>query len=379
MHLPPVASLPWLLPFVPLIRLAWRGRHPALADAPTASGTLVSIVIPARNESANIETVLRSVLGTAYAPLEIIVVDDRSLDDTAAKVERIAREDPRVRLVRGAELPAGWYGKPWACVQGFRLARGELLLFTDADTRHAPALLGHAVGALEREPADLVTILPTQLCLTLAERLVMPQLFFLLSARYHPDRVNHARTAADVIANGQFILVRRDAYTAVGTHETVKHEVAEDLALGQEFWRRGKRIHLAYADQLMQTRMYTSLHQLVEGWSKNLYLGARRAYIDHPLRRRLAPAGVLLGFLFWLIPPLALAAAAAWPALFAPAAWAAAFSLLFWMIVTGGMGIPFAYGLLYPIGALLASWIAARSIVRGAARVEWKGRVYGRR
>ena len=379
MHLPPIASLPWLLPFIPLIRLAWHGRRPALADAPQASGALVSVVIPARNESQNIEPVLRSVLETTYSPLEVIVVDDRSTDDTAAKTDGIVRKDARMRLVRGAELPTGWYGKPWACVQGFRAARGDLILFTDADTRHAPSLIGHAVGALQQGHADLVTILPTQICLTLAERLVMPQLFFLLGARYHPDRVNHARVAADVIANGQFILVRRDAYTAVGTHETVKHEVAEDLALAQEFWRRGKKLHLAYAQELMRTRMYTSLAQLVEGWSKNLYLGARRAYIDEPLRRRLAPAGVLLGFGFWLVPPLALAAGYLWPAVLAPAAWAVAFSAVFWMIVTGGMGIPFAYGILYPAGAVLASWIALRSIIRGGERVEWKGRVYGRR
>ena len=377
MQLPPVAALPWLVPFIPLIRLALRGRRPALAEAPEATGTLVSVVIPARNESGNIEPLLRSVLTSRYAPIEVIVVDDRSTDDTAAIVERIARSDPRVRLLHGADLPAGWYGKPWACLQGFRAAGGTFIIFTDADTRHEPALLGHAVGTLERERADLVTILPTQVCLTLGERLVMPQLFSLLGAQYPPDRVNHARTAADVIANGQFILVRRDAYLEVGTHEVVRHEVAEDLALGQEFWRRGKKLYLAHAEELMQTRMYTDLGQLVEGWSKNLYLGARRAYADDPLRRGLAPFGVLLGFLFWLLPPLALAASLAWPALAGPAAWATGFSALFWVLVTAGMDIPFAYGLLYPVGAALAAWIALRSIVRGRTRVEWKGRVYG--
>ena len=379
MYLPPVASLPWLVPFIPLLRLAWRGRRPALAEAPERSGTLVSVVIPARNESANITTVLRSILASRYAPLEVIVVDDRSGDDTAAIVERIAEEDTRLRLVRGADLPAGWFGKSWACVQGFRAARGDLILFTDADTEHAPDLLGHAVGALEQERADLVTILPTQVCLTLSERLVMPQLFFLLGAQYSPDRVNHARAAADVIANGQFILVRREAYLEVGTHEVVRQEVAEDLALGQEFWRRGKKLHLAHAEELMRTRMYTGLGSLIEGWSKNLYLGARRAYADDPLRRTLAPTGVLLGFVFWLIPPLALAAAPLWPALLWPAVWACGSSAVFWMIVTTGMEIPFAYGILYPAGAALAAWIALRSIVRGRSRVEWRGRVYGER
>lgn len=342
-----------------------------------ATGTLASVVIPARNESANITMVLRSVLASHYTPLEVIVVDDRSTDDTAVIVERIAATDPRVHLIRGADLPAGWFGKSWACVHGFRAARGDLILFTDADTQHAPDLLGHAVGALEQEHADLVTILPMQVCLTLAERLVMPQLFFLLGAQYSPDRVNHARTAADVIANGQFILVRRQAYLDVGTHEVVRQEVAEDLALGQEFWRRGKKIHLAHAEELMRTRMYTGLGPLIEGWSKNLYLGARRAYADDPFRRALAPTGVLLGFVFWLIPPLALAAATLWPALLWPALWGCGASTVFWMIIAAGMEIPFAYGALYPAGAALAAWIALRSIWRGRTRVEWRGRVYG--
>ncbi|MGH7532238.1 MAG: glycosyltransferase family 2 protein, partial [Gemmatimonadales bacterium] len=130
MPFPPVAALPWLVPFIPLIRLALRGRHPALADAPPSAGTLVSVVIPARNESANIETVLRSVLGSRYAPLEVIVVDDRSTDDTALIVERVAGTDARVHLLRGVDLPPGWFGKSWACVQGFRAAQGALILFT---------------------------------------------------------------------------------------------------------------------------------------------------------------------------------------------------------------------------------------------------------
>lgn len=377
MLLPPLSSFPWLLPFLPLLRLALQGRRPALADAPETSGILVSIVIPARNESSNIETVIRSILSSRYASFELIVVDDRSTDGTAELVERLAREEPHIRLIRGAELPAGWFGKPWACVQGYRAARGDLILFTDADTRHEPALLGHAVGALEGEKADLVSVLPTQLCVTWAERLVMPQLFLLLGAQYTPARVNHARSVGEVIANGQFILVRRAAYAAVGTHEAVKGEVAEDLALAQEFWKQGKKLHLAFATELMETRMYTGLRHLIEGWSKNLYLGARRAWEGHLVRRALAPFGVLLAFLFWLPPPFLLVMSLARPELLPMAAWATGFSLVFWGIVTAGMEIPVRYALLYPIGAAIAAWIALRSIVRGAGRIEWKGRVHG--
>ena len=138
-------------------------------------------------------------------------------------------------------------------------ARGDLLLFTDADTRHEPELLARAVGALRAERAELVTVAPRQRCETFWERLVMPQIWLLLGVRYHPAEVNRARRERDVIANGQFILVPRESYEAVGTHEVVRHEVAEDLALAQAFYRAGRRIHFAFAERLMETRMYQSL------------------------------------------------------------------------------------------------------------------------
>jgi len=181
-------ALPWLAPFAVLPRLA--NLRPNLSDSPTGSEGLVSVIIPARNESAVIETVVTSVLASAYQPIEVVVVDDRSTDDTAARVAELALRDSRLRLLPGQDLPPGWYGKPWACLQGYHSARGDLLLFTDADTRHAPELLGRAVGALRESGADLLTIAPQQRCETFWERIVMPQIWLLLGIRYHPDRVN---------------------------------------------------------------------------------------------------------------------------------------------------------------------------------------------
>ena len=267
----------------------------------------MTVVIPARNEAGAIERVAASVLASSYRPFDLIVVDDRSTDDTAAIVERLADADPRVRLVRGAPLPDGWYGKPWACAQGAQQASGALLLFTDADTRHEPDLLGRAVAALQRERADLVTVSPHQACVTFWERVIMPQIWLLLGLRYHPRRVNRARRERDVIANGQFILTTREAYTAVGTHAAVRHEVAGDLALAQTYLRHGRRLHFAFAERLMETRMYQSLPQLVEGWSKNIYLGGRRSFPGQPVLQALVPAMLVLALGFWLAPPLALA------------------------------------------------------------------------
>jgi chlorobactene glucosyltransferase len=367
--------LPWVLPFLTLPRLA--RRKPSLTDAPPISAGLVSVIIPARNESATIQTVVRSILASTYQPLELLVVDDRSTDDTASMVETLA--DARVRLIRGQELPEGWYGKPWACFQGYNAAQGDILLFTDADTRHEPALLGHAVGALIQEKAGLVTIAPRQRCLTFWERVVMPQIWFLLALRYAPTAVNRARQERDVIANGQFILTRREAYAAAGTHEAVRHEVAEDLALAQAFLRRGEKIHFAFAERLMETRMYHGLSHLIEGWSKNIYLGGRRSFPHDPLLQALVPVMLIVAMIYWLLPPLALLAAAIDPGLshLLPAALVATLlCTAFWMLICHGMQIPPIYGLAYPVGTLMALYIILRSTWRGRRRVEWRGRVY---
>jgi chlorobactene glucosyltransferase len=370
-------ALPWLAPFAALARLG--RRTPELSTAPAVTdGPLVSVVIPARNESRVIATVLGSVLESRYTALEIIVVDDRSTDDTAARVAGIAERDPRLRLIEGEPLPEGWFGKPWACVQGARAARGEILVFTDADTRHAPDLLPHAVGALQAESADLLTISPRQRCETFWERVVMPQIWFLLGVRYHPRAVNRARHARDVIANGQFIMVRRDAYDRVGTHAAVRGEVAEDLALAQAFFAAGLRSWFAFAESLMETRMYESLPHLVEGWSKNIYLGGRRSFPDEPVRRAMVPLALAASIVFWLLPPLVLAGALAgvWPSLAAAGAAATLLCVAFWMLMSFGMQIPAWYGLLYPLGAGVLLYVVARSTWRGSRRVEWRGRTY---
>ena len=335
-------GLLWALPFAGIAPLA--RRKPDVADAPPVDGIPASVIIPARNESATIATVVRSILASPYTPFEVIVVDDRSTDDTAAQVEALVATDSRLRLVRGAELPAGWLGKPWACHQGAEAATGRYLLFTDADTEHAPALLGHALGAMEHDRPDLLTLITQQDCLSFWERIVMPQIWVPLGFRYPPSRVNSATKPHELVANGQFILVRRDTYDAIGGHAAVRGEVVEDLALAQAFLRGGK----------------------------NLYLGARQSAGNRPLLRALAPWSLLLALLFWLVPLVALAAGVATSA----ATLAVIVSLLFWAMISFGMQIPAWYALGYPLGVVMAVGITLRSIWRGSRRVEWRGRTY---
>ncbi len=354
----------------------YAARRPRLAEyPPLARGPLVSVIVPARDEATNIEACMRSILASAYGPFELVVVDDRSSDGTAQIVERVAGEvsaGGRVRLVQGRELPDGWFGKQWAMVQGYRVARGELLVFTDADTRHHPELLGRAVQALESERVALVTVLSRQEMVTFWERLVQPHVLFVLAARVGDvRRVNRTRVEWDAIANGQFILTPRAAYETAGTHEAVKHSVVDDMALAQAYVRHHLDIFLTYGEEYMSTRMYSSLTGILEGWTKNLATGVPLAFPPWPGLRRAVPYVMWLPALLWIVPPV-LWALFGWT-------WAAAttvIALVLWLAVYRVAGAPLRYALLYPIGAAIVAFIMMRSALRGSRRVEWRGRTY---
>lgn len=371
----------WLIPLAYVLVLVlfvyrYATRGPRLdAYQPQLEGPFVSVILPARNEAANIERCVRSILATRYRSVEVIVVDDCSSDATPEIVDRLARTPEaagRLVLVRGLELPEGWVGKPWAVAQGYRVARGELLLFTDADTWHHPELLPRTVRALAEERVDLVSVLARQETLTFWERLVQPQVLLALAARVGDlRRINRTRIAWNAIASGAYMLTGRAAYERVGTHEAVKLTVAEDLALAQSYVRHHLDIFLTHGEQYQRVRMYQSLAQVVEGWSKNLALGVPLMFPPIPALRRAAPYVMWLPALWWIVPPL-LWALTGW-------AWAAAttaISLAIWTAVYRAEGAPVRYALLYPFGAAMVAYIMIRSALRGGGKVVWRGRRY---
>lgn len=373
-------ALPWMLlvGFTPVLLLR-RMRLSKFRPVPEDEAPLVSIIVPARDEAANISICLASLFNTAYPNYEIIVVDDGSVDGTGEIVRILAeRADGGVQLVEGKPLPDGWLGKPWACWQGAQRAKGELLLFTDADTRHEEMLLSRAVGALRERRADLLSVLPRQLMVGFWERLVLPQIFTLLTMRYYDlERINHTRNARDVIANGQFILVRRDAYDAVGGHEVLRDVVVEDQRLAQLIVRSGRRLFLAYAEDLLETRMYRSLAAIVEGWSKNLALGSREAA---PAALRPAVPWLAAAFLLgiWVLPPVLLLLSVITPIGGPIPGWSlavTALSLVFWLLIHNWMRVPVLFTFAYPVAAAIAAGLFVRSALRGD-RIAWKGREY---
>lgn len=374
-----VAALPWLA-IALVLPLIVRNR-PRLEEVPPADGDdrLVSIIVPARNEAENIGTCVATLLDSNYARREIIVVDDHSTDGTPDIVRILAkRGEGMVKLVESAPLPEGWVGKCWACWQGYQAARGDVLLFTDADTRHDEALLSHALGALNQSGAALVSVAPRQLMQGFWERTVLPHIFLLIYTRFRDlERVNRTRNPRDVIANGQFLLFPRAEYEALDGHRAVKGEVVEDLRLAQRVVQAGHRIYIARADRLMETRMYSSLSAIVEGWSKNLATGSRST-VDGWLRPVLPwLAGVLL-ILLWVVPPVLLGLAlfgfvdgglAPWASI------ATGASVVFWLIAYARMRVPVIHALMFPVGGLAAGLLFLRSAAGGGS-VGWKGRTY---
>ena len=242
----------------------------------------VSIIVPARNEEASLADCLRSLVAQSEVPqtsvsFEIIVVDDGSTDRT----REIAESFAGVRLISAPPLPPGWTGKNNAVAAGAAVARGEWLLFTDADTVHVAGSLARAVAEATREKADLLSYSPEQIVDSFAERIVMPVVFAELAMEYPPARVRDDNSGV-VAANGQYILVRREAYNHIRGHAAVAGEILEDVALARAFRRAGLRIYFRYGGDAVRTRMYRNWAQLRDGWTKNLALlfprPARRAF-----------------------------------------------------------------------------------------------------
>lgn len=234
----------------------------------------VSVIVPARNEEASLGACLQSLLSQAGSEHEIIVVDDASTDRT----REIAHSFAGVRVVEAAPLQAGFTGKCNALVCGARQARGRWLLFTDADTVHLPGSLAASLQEAERHQAALLSYSPGQEVKGFWEKAVMPVVFAELTRVYRTQDVNDPASPA-AAANGQYLLISREAYDAIGGHAAVMRSLLEDVELARAVKRSGRRIRFRYGGDRVRARMYRSFAQLREGWTKNLAL-----LFESPLR-----------------------------------------------------------------------------------------------
>lgn len=339
-----------------------------LPDASPSSSAGLSVVIAARNEADDLGPTLDALLAQNVDLPEVVVVDGRSTDGTAA----IARSrTPRVRTIEEPPLPEGWVGKNWACWNGSQATHGDWILFLDADVRLDPRAVSTVMHWARREEADLASI-GTQIEMGSPwERIVMPFYVQMVLTHLRSPRVNRPRSSA-AMANGQFLLVRRSAYEAVGGHAAVRDQIVEDVALAQRFRVQGCRMRLAYAPALARTRMYRNRKEMFEGLVKTVH-GTQYSTATQ--------LGRLVGlFGLFLLPLGLLPLGLLEGSVVLSAVGAFLYVALFGKHVAFARttGAPALYGLLYPVAVAYYLRLVGRSILQGTRNrtVGWKGREY---
>jgi hypothetical protein len=255
------------------------GEAEPLASRPTAVAAeipaLVSLLVPARNEEGNIEECVRSLAAAAPSGIEVLVLDDASEDATGARARRaLARAAAAGRVIAGRRLEPGWGGKAFACQQLADAASGEWLFFVDADVRIAPGGVARALRRARAIRVDLASFLPRYVGDHWGNRFVVPWLYYFLTALIPLPEIPRLRHPRLSVANGQAILVRRDAYRRLGGHAAVRDRVIEDVSLAIAAKRAGLRVALLDGHDWLRCEMYASTRGLVEGFAKSFHSAA---------------------------------------------------------------------------------------------------------
>jgi chlorobactene glucosyltransferase len=355
--------------------VAWpRGGASRRDAAPTGPPPRVSVLIPARNEETTIRQAVESAFSGTIAPLEVIVCDDASTDQTPALLEEMQSRWDNLRVIRGAPLPDGWIGKPHACYQLAQAATGDVLLFLDADTTLHAEGIERTLRLSEQWKADVVTVVPRQRTETLAERVVLPMLHVTYASWLPMMLVPWTRDPRFLAANGQVLAFKRSTYDAIGGFAAVRDEVVDDMAICRRAKQQGFRVVFGDGHKIAECRMYEGAAQVWTGFSKNLYEGIG----EHPL----ALVGVIGLYSGAFLAPwfLTAATAVAAPALLPWAALGVAFNLVQRTVqAVRHAQSPWAV-LLHPVGVVALLAIAVNSFRWSLTdRVEWSGRVYASR
>ncbi|HEX7697457.1 MAG TPA: glycosyltransferase, partial [Candidatus Acidoferrum sp.] len=239
------------------------------AAVPTAASGSVTAIVPARNEEAVIAACIVS-LGSQPEIGEILVVNDESSDGTASVVKSLMGRVPNLCLLEAGGLPDGWVGKNHALWVGVQQAKCVWLLFTDADAEHERNSASRALQVAQENNAALVSFSPEQITETWYEKALIPYIYLRLAKRFSYEKVNDPTSPA-AAANGQFLMMRRDVYDAIGGHSRVAGEVLEDVALAMRVKAAGHRIWFGSGNGIVRVRMYRSFQEMWQGWKKNLY------------------------------------------------------------------------------------------------------------
>lgn len=343
-------------------------RYTVLDQTPS-----VTVLIPARNEEANIRLCVTSLLTQNYPSLQVVVLDDNSTDNTGAILLELKVSHINLEVIQGKPLPNGWTGKNWACHQLAQIATSELVLFVDADTTFEPDAISHAVAALLKERADFVTVLPRQIVATWGEKLVVPIMNWSIFSIIPYAIAHRVRTQKLVMAVGQFMLFRLHTYHEIGGHEAIRGEFLDDLPLAKRIKKQGFRWRLFNGSKLITCRMYHNFREVSDGLARSLFTVFGKntlAYLWIWICLGitfLEPLIFIILHLFGLpIEILTLNASIVMLII----------SLILWGIVYLRFRYPFYLTFFFPLTIILSFYIAMRSlIITKTGRMTWKGRV----
>ncbi len=350
--------------------------------APLDTWPRVSVMVPARNEEKNIGACVLSLVNQDYPNYEVLVLDDESTDGTrqvladmqaslVAQAQMPGRGQP-LHVLHGGAKPEGWLGKHWACHQLAQAAGGDILVFTDADTVHHPATLRDAVALLSAEKADFMSALPRQIVKTWGEKLVIPFLPWALWSFFPLALAHRVRLPGLTAAIGQFMMIRRTTYDAIGGYEAIRSQVVDDFALARRTKAQGHRWRLVDGTSRVSCRMYHTFYDVWHGFGKNLY-----ALFGHNVLLFLF-VWLWLAVVFWeplIVIGWRLAGGTLWPDSLRLALASVAVSLVLWGTSNWRFRLPPLQMPFYPVTILLTVIIALNSLIGTVTgRVTWKGR-----
>jgi len=348
-------------------RLRWRGDLPSRSEA--ALDELVSVIVPARNEVEDLSFSVRSILDQTGIRLEVILINDHSTDQTGKIADELACLDPRLKVIHNPELPDGWLGKSNAMQRGVEATSGRYLLFTDADVIHQPECFATALGELERDRLDFLSLFPRMRFVSFWENVILPIVVSGV-AEFASSRIEDP-TKPDALGVGAFILVRAETLEAVGGLAAIRGEMLDDVSLARLVKSRGGRVAVRAAPGLLDVRLFKGNRHAFWGTTKNILEGFRGRVWATPLI-------LLLPFLVFWTPLIALGYA------LAKGEWPLAYLALCTYLVEYGclwlgrelFGFDRIRALAFPLSAVVVACCAIRAgylyQIHGA--VHWRGR-----
>jgi len=336
----------------------------------------VSVILPARNEEKFIEKCLNSLVEQDYDNYEIIAINDSSNDSTGDIIKKYSEKFPKVIFVDAKPKPDGWMGKNWACMEGYKMASGDLLLFTDADTTHTNSVISLSVSHLLSLELDALTVIPRMLCLDRITKITLPMISTFLHTRFSALRVNDTSKNTGYFF-GSFFIMKKSTYDLVGTHESVKSELVEDGALGKKV-----------KESNFKMRMVRGEHLIDAVWARDsftLWNALKRLMIPLYLQNARIAVASFFGVLFLLFMPF--------PILGYSVIFSSDSSLMLFVIsciasllvylggifdAVKGLDLKLRYSLFAPVGSLVVvcGFMAGLIQAKSKSAVAWRGRTY---